>query len=824
MSRAKDDDEEEEVVVLHATCYEWQIGLAGAQSPETFADDEVWENALDRSKGTKIMEAFLSRRYSTEKPCAPNLLVVIEAEQLQHDGAMVHLRDMLEKAYSKAGGSRRKKSIARISLVSLGWSESHQQAFDNLQKQLQDSTKLIHRNMEKTLCVHTDASDLHWAVCATQCDSTELEKAPQLQVHEPLAFISGSFTEREAHWSTYEREAFAIVQAFKRLDYLLACDKSTRIFTDHRNLLFTFNPVAMEPSLGRHKVLKVIRWALFLSAFNYRIEHVPGDCNIWPDIMTRWMRGYRKPPAIRRISSVIPFIGVVQSPNDSEFTWPSSSEISKIQSRASAPKNSITTGNGILELDGLIWIPDNAIDLKLRLITIAHAGTAAHRGADSTYHALHEIFYWKNMRADVRSFVAECLLCVMSKSGEKVPRPLASTAHASSPNEIIHFDYLYLGQSSNNSNPMKYVLVIKDDLSSYCWLETTFSANAEHVAEVLARWTRVFGSPKIWVSDQGSHFKNEVVSYLARLHHIRHHHTVAYSPWANGTVESLMRSILAATRSLLAEWKLAPTDWTSIIPTIATALNEANIDRLGYRENGTARTPLEVMTGIVPLKPISQVVQASTSIMDAKVLSAGKAFQLVKIDKLQESLQAMHKEVSMLTMKRRARAISAHNKATNLISPSFAIGDFVLVRRATDRGHKLKFKWSGPKRITAIHSPLVYGISSLRGGTAERVHCTRMIKYNDGFLGKEVPKEILELADMSESRYEIAEKITDVGEDNESLFLRVQWEGLPDERDWTWHSLSDLFTDIPDMVKEFLSAHPQRKELIQKCKRQLLIE
>lgn len=107
--------------------------------------------------------------------------------------------------------------------------------------------------------MHTDASDKHWAVCATQCQYAESSKPIVDQVHLPLAFLSGTFSEREEHWSTYEREAFAVVQTFRKLDCLLACNTTTRVFTDHRNLLFTFNPVAMEPSLGRNKVLKVIR-------------------------------------------------------------------------------------------------------------------------------------------------------------------------------------------------------------------------------------------------------------------------------------------------------------------------------------------------------------------------------------------------------------------------------------------------------------------------------------------------------------------------------------------------------------------------------------
>lgn len=141
--------------------------------------------------------------------------------------------------------------------------------FLDLQRQLQESTKLNHCNMEKTLCVHMGALDRYWTVCATQCSPIKLTKSLQLQAHEPLAFLRGAFTEREAHCFTYERRVFAVVQAFNKLYYLLACDDSVRICTDHRNLLFAINPIAMESSLGRHKVLKLVRPALYLSGFNH---------------------------------------------------------------------------------------------------------------------------------------------------------------------------------------------------------------------------------------------------------------------------------------------------------------------------------------------------------------------------------------------------------------------------------------------------------------------------------------------------------------------------------------------------------------------------
>ena len=65
------------------------------------------------------------------------------------------------------------------------------------------------------------------------------------------------------------------------------------MFTDHRNLLFVYALLAFEPALGRHVVSKVQRWALFLSRFDYVIEHIPGYCNVFADMLTQWAKGYR---------------------------------------------------------------------------------------------------------------------------------------------------------------------------------------------------------------------------------------------------------------------------------------------------------------------------------------------------------------------------------------------------------------------------------------------------------------------------------------------------------------------------------------------------
>ncbi len=81
--------------------------------------------------------------------------------------------------------------------------------------------------------------------------------------------------------TTFEKEAFAIYQAFKILDYLFYDDAPAHVFTDHRNLLFAFAPPCCVPGLRRHTVGKVLRWALSLSKFPYVIEHIEGERNVF---------------------------------------------------------------------------------------------------------------------------------------------------------------------------------------------------------------------------------------------------------------------------------------------------------------------------------------------------------------------------------------------------------------------------------------------------------------------------------------------------------------------------------------------------------------
>lgn len=738
-------------------------------------------------------------------------------------GRVAPLRDILEKAYAQSG-KRTTRSIKNVSLSQLSWGPEHLKAFNDLQEQLRSAVRLSHRKRDMTLCIFTDASDKRWAAVVTQTNARELEKPTMEQCHEPLAFLGAQFNSAQLRWSTFEKEGFAIYETFRKMDYLLAGEHNTHVFTDHRNLMFVFNPAAFCPSVGHHVVNKVIRWALYLSQFIYRIEHVPGDTNVMADIMSRWLGGYRSGRTsncarVRRLIAHRDLPDLVKSPEDDDYDWPSEEDIKESQGKFVHERPAGCKCKGDIWMDrNKVWIPNSATELHIRLLVAAHCGASGHRGAETTSSRLKERYTWATLEEDTREFVRNCLHCIVAKGGIKVPRPLSSALHGTRPNEVLHFDYIYMGLGIDE---LKYVLVLQDDLSSYKWFCATSAAAAEPAAEEIARWIRVFSPMEWWVSDQGTHFKCRLMEALAEHHMIKHNFTVAHSPWVNGTVESAMRHLRAACTALLSEYRLGPGDWPLVIDTVMRALNEAPLKRLGSRSDGTFRCPLEVMTGIRPRRQEFKFELAGND--DTRIFSVGRArtMQVIEIERLQSALDNMHKDVAQRVARNRKKHIDEHNRKTNLILPDFKLGDFVLVRKAGKVGHKMSFRWVGPRRVVRALGELVYEVEDLLKGERTTVHAARLLPYRAALRGEEVSPELRNQAEHMEAKFEVVEELVDIAEGDRGIFIQVKWLGLPDKCDWTWQSLQELYEDIPDRLHQYLQGGRRKKKLKKKALDQL---
>lgn len=103
--------------------------------------------------------------------------------------------------------------------------------------------------------------------------------------------------------------------------------------------------------------------------------------------------------------------------------------------------------------------------VRFTLLFAAHAGCNGHKIKTATLENCREHFAWNNLKSDVEFFVDSCIHCLAMESRERISRPLGRGAlHGRKPEEVIHFHSCstYKGEQGQ-----KYVVMIKDDLSSY---------------------------------------------------------------------------------------------------------------------------------------------------------------------------------------------------------------------------------------------------------------------------------------------------------------------------------------------------------------------
>ena len=127
-----------------------------------------------------------------------------------------------------------KKSVAaKVLLAEVGWNEIYAKCLQDTKDALSACVELSHPDPTQILCVFADASETHWGSVITQIPSTQTQREIEDQDHQPLMFLSGTFSNAALRWSICEKEAFSIVQTLIRADYLLHPANGFRLYTDH---------------------------------------------------------------------------------------------------------------------------------------------------------------------------------------------------------------------------------------------------------------------------------------------------------------------------------------------------------------------------------------------------------------------------------------------------------------------------------------------------------------------------------------------------------------------------------------------------------------
>ena len=177
----------------------------------------------------------------------------------------------------------------------------------------------------------------------------------------------------------------------------------------------------------------------------------------------------------------------------------------------------------------------------------------AHLGVKRTVARLHERYFWHDMRADVRSWLAQGGVCVRAKGpGGRTRRNPMTIVRSGTPFERIAID-MY-GPLPETARGNSKILVITCYFTKWVEAYALPDETAETVAEALVNdFVSRYGTPISIHSDQGRNFESTLFQEVCRLLGIRKTRTTAYHPEENGMVERFNRTMGAMIRSLIGD-------------------------------------------------------------------------------------------------------------------------------------------------------------------------------------------------------------------------------------------------------------------------------
>lgn len=154
---------------------------------------------------------------------------------------------------------------------------------------------------------------------------------------------------------------------------------------------------------------------------------------------------------------------------------------------------------------------------------------------------------------------------------------------------------------------LRYVLILKDGISSYTKLRPCDDVDSDTSATVIGKWITCFGGMGWLVTHHSSHSKASLMNNLADDPHLKHHFRAVYWPWANDTVERVCEEVLRISRALMLEWRLSVGMWPLIIDVVLRVLNHSSVECLRKNVDGKNKCLTEVFLGLKPSPPFAQL-------------------------------------------------------------------------------------------------------------------------------------------------------------------------------------------------------------------------
>lgn len=448
------------------------------------------------------------------------------------------------------------------------WTEKEEQAFTELKAILVEKPVLALFNPEAKTEVHTDASSLGLAGILLQIQE-------DTRLH-PVAYFSRQTTDPESRLHSYELETLAVVESLRKFrPYLIGVQFT--VVTDCNALKATKDKKELTP--------KIARWWLILQEFTFDVKYRPGNRMRHVDALSR--NPATNDTTVMRITEADWVLA-------GQLTDAKIGEIRRVLSQLPTTdyerdiyKNYALRDGRVYRITarGVQWVVPRG--MRQQVVRAAH-DDMGHFALEKTLYRLCEHYWFPRMREYVQKYISCCIKCLFNKrvSGRKEGflHPIPKDPE---PMRVVHIDHLGPFPQSKKKNC--YLIVIVDAFTKFTFLRAVRSTKTFFVIQCLKDIFAMFGAPKMIISDQGSAFTSKLFQSFCNQNIIKHVKNAVATPRANGQVERLNRSIVAALMTSILEEEL----WDQHVRDVQFAINNVP-------NKSTNKTPSELLYGYKP--------------------------------------------------------------------------------------------------------------------------------------------------------------------------------------------------------------------------------
>ncbi|CAF1383777.1 unnamed protein product [Rotaria sp. Silwood1] len=183
----------------------------------------------------------------------------------------------------------------------------------------------------------------------------------------------------------------------------------------------------------------------------------------------------------------------------------------------------------------LIYLPSSMIN---DLLQVYHSDPlSGHFGVQRTYLKIKNKYWWPDMKQSITQYIQSCLPCQQYNiSRSKKPGHLQPIPPPEGPFQLIGMDYC--GPFKRTPRGNQYVLCITDYFTRWVVAIAVPDCSAQTTAEALFNeYICKYGVPAVILSDQGTHFLNQLMEAMSKLVGYNHIYSTTYHPQSNGMVE-----------------------------------------------------------------------------------------------------------------------------------------------------------------------------------------------------------------------------------------------------------------------------------------------